>query len=395
MSWADIETAVLAAVKHASGVPLVRLSTGDRGQDTKQLIEVSFELDVLDPPETRTTESGEGLDVGAVPELQIVARLDVVSYTHTQALSAYAIAYRLLGRSSLDATLAFLDDADVVLDRVRGATPIKVEADQRALSAMTLVWEMRTRYHETEGAAPAGLAPREYFDRVEVTEDETPLVPRVLAPVLAPEALLELADWRSLWLGTQTDLVGGRALEELVAGALHNVPQEIGSDVLDRATVFGSTVASIKSTDPDAGVIPDGSVLVLLLRAPAAAGQIAARSLDGSAGWVLSGAADGALELSAPAAGLTFVSVTGLLDGATWLLVALGHADGDLTLYVHGESPEAGACTAAQLYEDEPLTLGAQSAEVGLSGLSFALLGETASDDPAALLADLAAALGL
>ena len=394
MSWADIESAVIAAVKHASGVAQVRLSTEERKQDRRQYVDIAFELDVSEPPEQKITDSGTGVDVGAVPELRLVAQLEVVSYTHDPTVSAYAIAYRLLGRSYLDATLALLAPGGLVLDRVRGAVPIAREADQRSLSAVALAWEMRVRYHEAEGVAPAGLAPRDYFDRVQVTEDGTPLATIAVDTGIVPAALLDLTTWRSLWLGTRTDLVGGRTLVELVAGALHNVAQEIGSGVLDRATVFGSEDASLEVSDPDAGLLVDGTALVLVLRAPAAAGRIVARSADGTGGWILTAEADGSLELSAPAAGLVLETDPGLLDGATWLLVAVSLADDELALHVQGAAPVMGACTFAQGYDDAPFVLGAQG-DPGAEGFALALLGEARSDDVPALLGDLAAILGL
>lgn len=395
MSWADIESAVIAAVKHASGLAQVRLSTEDRKQDRKQYVDVAFELDVSEPPEHAITDSGAGVDVGAVPELRLVALLEVVSYTHDPTVSAYAIAYRLLGRSYLDATLALLTPAGLVLDRVRGAVPVAREADQRSLSAVALAWEMRVRYHEAEGVAPAGLAPRQYFDRVQVTEDGAPLPTVALDEDLVPASVLELATWRALWLGTRTDLVGGRVLDDLVAGALHNVPEEIGSDVLDRATVFGNDLASLEASDADLGALVEGTSLVLVLRAPAAAGRVAARSSDGIGGWTLDAEADGSLTLAAPAAGLSLSSAPGVLDGATWRLVALSLVGDELSLRVQGEVPVSGACTYAQVYEDVRLVVGAHDGEPGAEGLAFALLGEARAEDVDALLDDLAGVLGL
>lgn len=394
MSWATLQAAITEAVQHATGIAQVRLSTADRKQNRKQLVELSFEFEPIHEPEPRQTDVEGGLDLGQVVEVLILARLDVVSYTHDPDLSAYHYGLRLLTRSTLPETLAILRAAGLTLERVGRAVPLAVDADQRSLSAVSLAWDLRVRVEELEGAAPSGAAPREYFDRVDVTDDGTPLAARGVAPDLAPASVLDAATWRTLWTGTQTDLVGGRRLVELADGATHNVAREIGTGALDRATVLADDVASLEVSDRDAGVLADGLTLVLVLRAPAAAGRIASRSSDGSAGWILTAEADGSLELSVPGAALALATDAGLLDGETWLLVGVYLDAGTLSLEVQGEALVTGACTLAQAFEDVPLVLGAADAP-GAAGLEIALLGEARTDDAGAVLSDMADAVGL
>lgn len=396
MSWATVEAAVISAVQHASGVTQVRLSTEERQQDRRQRVELSFELELVPQPEDLQSDVEGGLDLGQIPEVRIIARMDVISYTHAPDASAYSIAYRLVRRSDLQATRDILDGAGLVLERVERAVPINVQADQRTLSAMTMAWILRIRSDEIEGSTPDGEAPRDYFDKIELTDDGAASPPVALAEDLAPAALLDVADWRTLWLGSAVDLVRGRALVDVVAGALHDQAATIGSGVLDCATVFpASGLASLQADDPDAGVLAEDLAVFLLVRAGAGAGLVASRSSTGAAGWELAAAADGALELAVPAAGIVLTTEPGLLDGETWLLAGISLASGQVRLHVHGEAALTGACTFVQSYEDAPLVLGARGADVGLSGLELALLGEARTDDVPGLLTDLDAALGL
>jgi hypothetical protein len=395
MSWATVEAAIIAAVKHASGVEQVRLLTEERKQDRKQRIELSFEFEPIDDPEDLTSDVSGGLDLGQIPEVRILVRMEAVSYTHAPDASAYAIAYRMSRRYGLADTRAILTAAGLVLERAERAVPIAREADQRQLSATGLAWSLRIREDEIEGSAPDGSAPRDYFNKVELQDDGTPLAQVAVAEDIAPATVLAAADWRTLWLGGSTDLVRGRTLVDIVGGALHDQAATIGDETLTAATVLPTDTASLRGNERDAGVLADELALVLILSAPAAAGRALSKTSDDSDGWLLTTEADGSLELSAPAAGAVLTTDPGLLDGATWLLVAVSCDGTDIALHVHGEAPLSAACTYAQSYADAALVLGAFGAVPGASGQEIALVGEARTSDPAALLMTLAAAVGL
>jgi hypothetical protein len=395
VTWPSIEAAIIAAIKHASGVEQVRLLTEERKQDRKQRIELSFEFEPIDDPEDLTSEILGGLDLGQIPEVRILVRMEVISYTHAPDASAYAIAYRMSRRYGLADTRAILTAAGLVLERAERAVPIAREADQRQLSAMGLSWSLRIRKDELEGSAPGGSAPRDYFDKVELEEDGSPLAQVAVADDIAPAAVLAAADWRTLWLGGGTDLIRGRSLVDVVAGARHDQTATVGEGTLTTATVLPTDAASLRADERDAGVLAEQLALVLILRAPAAAGRALSKTTDDSNGWLLTTEADGSFELSAPAAGAVLSSAAGLLDGVTWLLLAVSCDGTDIALHVHGEAPLSAACTYAQSYADAALVLGAFGAVPGASGQEIALVGEARTSDPAALLMTLAAAVGL
>src|SRR5690606_10770201 len=147
-------------------------------------------------------------------------RVTLWSLTHDATASAYAAAYRALRRSHLSVVGAVLDAAGVVLRQVERATPTRVKFDDHLETAVTFSWVLQERSDEVEGPAPDGAAPREYFDRVSGPALDPGADARAaISPALPPAPLRDLA-WRSLWLGSALDLVGGR--EVAGAGVAHD-----------------------------------------------------------------------------------------------------------------------------------------------------------------------------
>jgi hypothetical protein len=389
--WQPIQEAIQEALGIAAQVDQVRLPDERRTFDRAQRLDVEFELEALgDEGEVDVDLGDEGLAVAVEQDMLITARIYAQSTSHSPDVSAYELAYRLVTRAHLPEVLDVLEAGGLALVRVGRAVPgPPLHVDNRWHSAVSLSWDLQHRACEQEGQPPA---PRPYFDRVEVGDEDGPRQPRAIAPDIAQAEVLDVADWRSLWLGTQTDLVGGRAWsdDEFVA---HNQEPgaDVGDGVLTRASAIEATVAAVSASDPDAGVLRDGLAIALVLRGPAP--PATARVLGRAGGWTLRALTTGALRFTSDVGG-EVLEVPGVLGGATppWVVVVLAQVAGVTSLRALASSDSA---PVASSYADAPLTLGAGGAEPAPEGLELALVGEAETDDPAALLAALRAALGL
>jgi hypothetical protein len=374
VGWPEIQDAVFDALALATGVERshIRLAGDAEGARRVLVADVDFELQQRDWEARRTADDGAGLGEVLLVELEVVARVVLWSSTHDAQAGAYAAGFRALRRSHLSVVRDVLAAAGVVLVSTERVLPVKFREDDRVLTGAQFAWVLRHADDEAEGPAPGGAAPRPYFDRI-----SGPQLPRrAVSPSAAPAALAALP-WRSLWLGSATDLAGGRVLDG--PSAAHDGLAADLPPALSAATVL-SPGAPAACSDPDAGYLRPGLAVVVLARGPAAAGDGVVLARAGSWSLRLQGD-DWVLEVggadvgAAPATGGWDLLVLGELAGE----VGVWHASGAAT------SPGATEVGAG------PLELGGEGAP---AGALVALLGELTVGDPADGLDDVAAALG-
>jgi hypothetical protein len=378
VGWPEIQGAILDAVALASGVDRsrVRLS-GDAHPAARVLVaDVDLELRQVDWEQRSLGAVEGGVEEVLRVELEIVARVSVWSLTHDATAGAYGAAYRALRRSHLSVVRDVLHAAGVVLRQVERAVPARVKFDDHVETVVTWSWILHERSDEAEGAAPGGAAPRPFVEVVAGPALGATDARAAVTPALPPAALR--LGWRSLWMGGAHDRAGGRELAG--AGVAHDQAAADLPVPLDRASAL-SAGGEAACSDPDAGQLREGAVLVAFLRAPAGGdGVVLARGADWALRlegdeWVL--AVLGSDVGSAPATG-------------DWDLLVLGAAGGELGVWRAG-----GATTSAgdpPAPGQVPLALGSGTAP---AGTLCALLGELPADDPAQARADVADALGV
>ncbi|MGB0763111.1 MAG: hypothetical protein ACPGO0_04105, partial [Acidimicrobiales bacterium] len=302
MAWSDFQPAIFEALGKASGVSQVRLIDERHGFDRDQRLEVEFELEIVGEPNDSFTDEGNGILPTATGQLNILARVTALSQSHNPTVSAVELAYRLLTRWSLPEVSEILAAKGLSLVSADRAIPGVLQVDQRNISVMIIEWRLRVGYHEVSESI------RPFFDRVEI---ERP--PRALAPDILPDSLLAVG-WRRLWVGTQTDLVGGIAWSDH-AGVAHNQkPSEnIGNGLLNNVSLIETNGALIAS-DRDAISLIDSSALVVVLKGPVVDGVLFERA-SSSSGWRIEALSSGSVRLTALAPGLS-VEVPNVLGGS-------------------------------------------------------------------------------
>lgn len=386
MDWTPIREAVRQACAAATGLDIrdVQLETerGAFNASRGRRLRLDWEQRDTSEPATEYQEQLDGTLVEYVrTEREITINARFFCDDHRTAIDsggwAHELADRLASRLWLSDVAALYKAVGLVLATTDTILPDpQVDVDGRQQSVATL--RMTFNYLACEFATDPPGDPNaivDYFDRVEIDERR----PRAVYQ----RDLLALGPWRSLWLGEETDVAGGRIVQ--VSG---DAQLRVGDP---RTWSLGTGTVALE--DLDEYQLLDGQALALVFTAaqPGATISVLGR-VAGGLGWALEGLSDGSLRLAALGTGGEVQgALPGRLDGSERVAV-VHNSVGVLSLYEDGDVVSA-AISGSHLAGPAALVAGAL--RFATSGVVVRLLGQVTTVDPNGFRVALVAALGI
>lgn len=386
MDWSPLRSAVRQACALATGLDVkdVLLET-ERDAFNKsrgRRLRLDWEQRDVSEPATEYLEALEGeLIEYVITDREIVVSCRFFCDDHRTASEgggwAHELADRMASRLWLSDAAALYRAVGLVLATTESILPDpRVVIDDRDMSVASLRLVFNYTACEFATDPPGDPDARVgYFDRVEINGKR----PRAVYQ----RELIDLGPWRSLWLGEETDLAGGRIVQ--VSG---DSQLRVGDP---RAWTLGTGALSLE--DLDHGQLLDGQALALVFRAPTPLATISILGrVAGGIGWALEGLADGALRLSAlGTGGETSGTLPGRLN-ASWRVLVIHNAGGILSVY---EGADSAAVAISGSHLAGPASLTAGTLREPTEGVEILALGQVATDDPETLRSGLASALGI